>query len=180
MQKYLVSLNDLPPDGKKFSLADQDIWLGPIREFNMDCTIAKPLHAEITVMPAEDGCLLRGVIKGEVTVPCNRCAEAACVRINGGFEEFEEIPPESDLKKSAGSGESHVIYEKHVPMLDLAGVAWEQFMLAMPVNAVCDETCKGLCPLCGTNLNQGGCACEKTDEDPRLAPLRNLKVERKQ
>lgn len=179
MQKYLVSLNDLPPDGKKFSLDDQEIWLGPIAEFNMDCKIVKPVEAEITVLPAEDGCLVRGSISGEVTVPCNRCAEVAKAQISGKFDEFEEIPPENTLKKSGGNGESHVVYERHAPMLDLAGVAWEQFMLAMPVNPLCDETCKGLCPKCGANLNQGDCGCDRTEEDPRLAPLRNLKVERK-
>ncbi len=64
-------------------------------------------------------------------------------------------------------------------MLDLGGVAWEQFMLAMPVNPLCRPDCKGLCPICGANLNLEACDCHKEEEDPRMAPLRNLKVGKK-
>ena len=179
MAKYLVSINDLPPDGKSFNLTDQEIWLDPIREFKMDCRIEKPLEATISVQPAEDGCLVRGAIGGEVVTPCNRCAENARIGINAHFDEFEEIPLESALHKGHGEGESHVVYERHAPMLDLGGVAWEQFMLAMPVNPLCRPDCKGLCPICGANLNLEACDCHKEEEDPRMAPLRNLKVGKK-
>lgn len=177
MNKYLVSINDLPPDGKNFSLTDQEIWLEPFREFKMDCRIEKPLEAAISVMPAEDGCLVRGTIGGEVVVPCNRCGENARIDINGKFDEFEEVPLESSMRK--GEGESHIIYERHAPMLDLAGIAWEQLMLAMPVNPLCRPDCNGLCPICGANLNLETCDCRKDEEDPRMAPLRNLKIGKK-
>lgn len=173
MKKYLVSINDLPPDGKDFMIDDQNVWLEPIKEFKMDCTITKPMQMKVFVMNADDGCLTRGVITGAVTVPCGRCAESADVTLNSRFDEYEEIPDE----KHAGA-ENHVIYERGVPMLNLAEVAWEQFMLAMPSQPLCRENCKGLCQTCGTNLNLGSCLCEPDGADPRMAALRDLKIDR--
>lgn len=177
MKKYLVSLVDLPADGKEFTLDDQEIWLEPLREFKMDYRVTSPLVSRMKILPAENGCLIRATLEGSVTVPCNRCAEDADIAINSGYEEFEEIPEEPGRGHHGGDSESHVVFEKHVPMLNLADVAWEQLMLAMPVSPLCKSDCKGLCPSCGANLNLGDCGCEKDDSDPRMAPLRNLKVD---
>jgi uncharacterized protein len=54
----------------------------------------------------------------------------------------------------------------------------EQFYLALPMKPLCSEGCKGLCAMCGTNLNKGSCDCKREWEDPRLAALKELKRER--
>lgn len=175
MKKHLVSINDLPPEGKEFEINDQAIWLDPIREFKMDCRIVKPLQGKVFVKAADEGILIRGRLEGQIVVPCNRCAEDAKVDIDSKFDEYEEIPEEGTHKD--GEHESYIVYDRHAPMLNLAEVGWEQFMLAQPIQPLCREDCKGLCPKCGANLNLDECACDKGGGDPRLAALRNLKVE---
>lgn len=177
MKKYLISINDLPPDGKNFSLDDQEIWLDPLREFKMDCRIEEPLKANLFVMPADSGVLVRGDIEGKVVVPCNRCTEDASVSINTRFDEYEEIPQANS--HAAKNGEGHVIYDRGAPMLDLGEVLWEQFMLAMPARPLCREDCKGLCVQCGTNLNLGECSCSQEEGDPRMAAFRQVKIAEK-
>lgn len=177
MKKHLVSINDLPPDGKEFDLEDQDIWLEPLREFKMDCRIISPIHGKVFVQHAEDGLLARGHLQGEIVVPCNRCAEDAKVKIDTDFSEFEEIPEESALK-GGEHGESYIVYDRHAPMLDLAEVGWEQFMLAQPSMPLCREDCKGLCPSCGANLNMGECECKMDATDPRMAALAGVKIKK--
>lgn len=174
MKSYLVALNELPPDGKEFDLTDQEIWTEPIQEFKMDCRIVKPMQAKIFVQPADEGLLVRGEITGEVAVPCNRCAEDAIAKIDSSFSEYEDIPEESRGRQQDGC----IVYQMHVPMLNLAEVCWEQFMLAMPVRPLCSDDCKGICPTCGQNLNTGQCGCSQTAGDPRLAALRNVKVKK--
>lgn len=174
MDKYLVSVNDLPPNGKEFILEDQAIWREPMAEFKMDCKIDKPLRSKIFVMPSDGGCLVRGEIEGQVIVPCNRCTEDAKININSHFDEFEEIP-DQPIKKSV-PGESHIVFEKNFPLLNLAEVAWEQFMLALPPNPLCRDDCKGLCGKCGTNLNLGNCECSEREGDPRMAAFKNIKI----
>jgi len=50
----------------------------------------------------------------------------------------------------------------------------EELMMAFPMRELCDEDCKGLCPKCGKNLNEGDCGCVKKEIDPRLAILQKL------
>jgi uncharacterized protein len=60
-------------------------------------------------------------------------------------------------------------------VIDLGIVMREQFYLVLPMKPLCRESCKGLCPHCGTNLNDGSCACKPEWVDPRLEALRALK-----
>ena len=53
--------------------------------------------------------------------------------------------------------------------LDLAELAGADILLELPTSMVCDEGCKGLCPECGANLNEGDCGCRPSAGDPRLA-----------
>jgi uncharacterized protein len=59
--------------------------------------------------------------------------------------------------------------------IDLEPLFREQFVLAIPYAPLCMENCKGLCQHCGTNLNTGSCSCAPPI-DPRLAPLKGLKI----
>ena len=51
----------------------------------------------------------------------------------------------------------------------------EQVILDAPMQPLCREDCRGLCPQCGTNLNTDACACAPAWEDPRLAALKALR-----
>ena len=61
---------------------------------------------------------------------------------------------------------------------NLAALAWEEFLLAMPMKPLCEPGCKGLCPQCGINRNSASCSWETDAADPRRAPLRGYKVNR--
>ena len=50
----------------------------------------------------------------------------------------------------------------------------EQLVLAVPIKALCREDCKGLCPVCGVNLNVQSCNCPKETLDPRWQKLKEL------
>lgn len=178
MQKYLLPLLNLPEDGKEVTIDDQSVWLDRLREFKMDCRVISPLKSRLTIWLSQDGCLIRGTLEGTVAEPCNRCAEDAIIEINSSYDEFEEIPEEPRGPHKGENSESHIVFDEHTPMLNLAEVAWEQFMLSIPVNPLCKPDCKGLCTQCGANLNQGSCSCAHEESDPRMAALRNLKIDR--
>ena len=57
--------------------------------------------------------------------------------------------------------------------LDAGELAKTIFILEMDTKTLCSEDCKGLCPGCGVDLNQGSCTCKK-EVDPRLAVLARL------
>jgi uncharacterized protein len=58
--------------------------------------------------------------------------------------------------------------------LDLDEIAASDLQLSLPQVLLCREDCKGLCPVCGADLNQTSCGCQKKTSDPRLAILRTL------
>jgi uncharacterized protein len=60
--------------------------------------------------------------------------------------------------------------------IDLDPILREQLLLALPMNVVCKDSCEGLCAVCGQNLNEKKCGCERKVLDPRLAPLKNIKL----
>lgn len=60
--------------------------------------------------------------------------------------------------------------------LDLDPIYREQLLLALPMNALCEESCAGLCSRCGQNLNDAKCGCDVREVDPRLAALQNVKL----
>ena len=60
--------------------------------------------------------------------------------------------------------------------IDIDAVLVEQLSLDMPIQPVCKAACKGLCPKCGRDLNQGECGCHAAGHiDSRFAKLRELK-----
>ena len=59
--------------------------------------------------------------------------------------------------------------------LDLAPLVTEDILLELPTRILCREDCKGLCPKCGTNLNESTCDCNQDAEvDSRLSVLLTL------
>ena len=179
MQNYRIPLSEISPSGKDMTLDDPAIWQGPLAEFRMDCRIIDPLKAELGIMPLEGGYLVRGSITGTVVLPCNRCAEDVTVTVDSHFENFEETAAEPEDEEAATTGEdlleSRVVVENGVSYLDLGAICWEEFVLALPVNPLCRPDCKGLCPHCGQDLNEGSCDCsQKPDPLNPFAALAGL------
>lgn len=186
MAALRIALNTIAPEGKTFVVDDPAVWSVPMAECGMDCRIVRPLVGTVTLLPQADGCLVRGTLQGEVTVPCNRCAEDALVVIDSSFDSFEPFPgaegePDGDGKDKSFDSEADELIVSLVdgaPEINLAGLLWEEFVLALPVRPLCKPDCKGLCPDCGKNLNEGSCSCVRDEGDPRLAALRGLKVKK--
>jgi uncharacterized protein len=61
--------------------------------------------------------------------------------------------------------------------IDIADDVRQTILLVVPLKLLCTESCKGLCPSCGTNLNTGTCSCDVQSSDPRWEALRALRDE---
>lgn len=123
-----------------------------------------------------------GTFKGFVTVACSRCVGAVRLDIDEKlrvtFMPPSEMPQEDDASGDEGAevlDEDLDVFPFDGDKLDLEPLFREQLVLAVPFAPLCAETCKGLCPQCGIDLNTGTCTCEKPI-DPRLAALKGLKL----
>lgn len=172
MSELWISLQDIPAEGREFHFTDQSLWTGPMDTFRVAAKIAREFEARMLIVPQDDGYLVSGEFSGSVLLPCGRCVEEFELPVEGGFDSFEEPA----MAGEGLEGESRLRMNAGQPEFDAAGFLWEQFLLALPESPVCSEDCKGLCPTCGINRNQGACACAREEGDPRLAVLRNLKL----
>ncbi len=182
MSETRIAVKTLGAEGGSFVVDDPAVWARPMAECGMNCRVTRPLSGQVEVLPQEDGCLARGRLTGEIVVPCDRCAEDAVVVIDHRFESFEPFPGVTREGETEHDGETdelviHVT-ENGDMEFDLGGLLWEEFALCVPFKPLCRPDCRGVCPVCGQNRNEGDCDCAEERGDPRLAALRGLRVEK--
>ena len=93
---------------------------------------------------------------------CDRCMKA--------FDNPKTVTYQCMLADEVQDEENDDIVLLEKDQVDLGDLAKTVFILEMDTKTLCSEDCKGLCPKCGADLNQGSCGC-KPDTDPRLAAL---------
>jgi uncharacterized protein len=111
-----------------------------------------------------------------VELPCARCLEPVVRDISSHFDLIYR-PLGADAgedERSVRGTESDISYYQGEGLL-LEDVLREQLLLAVPIKAVCSETCKGLCPRCGRNLNEGPCDCPTSTADLRWTAWSGLR-----
>ena len=62
--------------------------------------------------------------------------------------------------------------------IDLSAAVREQILLSVPASPLCRDDCKGLCPRCGRDLNEGDCGCDRAVIDPRWAALKGIQLKK--
>lgn len=104
--------------------------------------------------------------KGEtkVSLLCDRCLTPVATEIHFNIEERFSHTGRDDEETETFSGDQ----------IDLADYVKRGILEALPMKVVCREDCKGLCPVCGKDLNTGDCGCDTTEIDPRFESLRAL------
>ncbi|HJD96709.1 MAG TPA: DUF177 domain-containing protein, partial [Mailhella massiliensis] len=117
-----IALNEIEPQGCSITVSDETVWTDPAAQYHLFCRMVEPVFAEVFILPQEDGCLIRGTIRGVVAMPCNRCMEETLVVLNQSFDEFEEYPgqveTEPEEENSAGLLDECVIsMESGAPVL---------------------------------------------------------------
>lgn len=102
----------------------------------------------------------------DYTRSCDRCCEA--------FTRREDKTFTHRLAQTLADEKSDDYIETPDFTVELDEIIISDILLDVPQKNLCQEDCRGLCPVCGQNLNSGGCRCETADVDPRLAVLKQL------
>jgi uncharacterized protein len=142
-----------------------------------DYRVAIPVDLSLDVEKAGSGVfLVSGRAVTRLQLECGRCLDEVEVPVDARFE-LRYMPEES----AAGAAPEHEIHDDDLvtsfyreETLDVIELLREQFQLALPMKPLCAQSCRGLCPECGANLNRTECGCQPKWEDPRLAPLKGL------
>ena len=126
---------------------------------------------------------VHGKVEAKLETECDRCLGTATFPVAASFDLFyKPVDPEFTAEEVAiDEGEAEMgFYE--LPGLVLEDILREQLLLQLPMQRVCSETCKGICPVCGANRNEVECACNAVRGkveviDERWKALQNLKVQ---
>ena len=117
--------------------------------------------------------VVRGRVRGALHLECTRCLQPVESQFGGGLTlVFQSEESETDDEDTGA-----YLLDPKGSELDVSEAVREEVILAMNPYAVCKPDCQGLCPMCGTNLNEGSCDCTEDEVDPRWGALRNLKSE---
>ncbi len=149
-----------------------------------DCLFAEPLDIRLGAKQMGEMVAVEGRVAATVRMNCNRCLiEFESVLRTGFTLTYIRRPPEEI--EPAGDGDVELQAEKiglipfTAEQIDLLQDVQSEIVMAIPMRPICCETCKGLCPQCGVNLNETACNCENRTGDPRLAILKGLKIDHK-
>ncbi len=115
-----------------------------------------------------------------VEVPCARCLEKSEVAIKGQFSYLYGLVSDQEEASDESEDEMFVALHSWKSVIDIKDQVWEGLVLSLPENVLCSKDCKGLCPICGKNLNEGDCGCNRESTDPRLDVLKKLSEDMKE
>ncbi len=142
---------------------------------------AGDVKAELMLNRTELELSIKGNISGTVNLQCSRCLTEFQKELNLEVD-LTYLPIEQMSVEEAheiARDESELGYYKE-DEIDIVDVIREQMILNLPMKPLCVEDCKGLCPVCGTDLNLYQCDCKTEHIDPRLSILKKLLSERKE
>ena len=131
---------------------------------------SEPINVRGRLSSAGDGRFyFSGRLEGTVVMPCRRCLEDVDAAVN---EEAHFIFAET----GADEADDPDVYQfdPHASSLDMRPAVRESWLLMAPAFVQCTDDCRGLCPKCGTNLNESTCSCTPESGDSRWDALRQL------
>jgi uncharacterized protein len=146
-----------------------------------------PAHVDAHLEKVERRVRVEAKAQTALSVACGRCLAPTAVDVPVEFEltlvpedEYEDDAAGKDGGKghAGGSFEAKEAEEDTYSgkTVELDAIVREQVLLALPSYPVCKDSCKGLCPVCGANLNDRECGCDRHVPDPRWAGLKNVKL----
>ena len=152
---------------KGAQLAVEGVSPAPSLEAAGGAVVCSPVQVSGSVTNVGKGFLVKARLRCECELECTRCLVPFRTTLE---PELEEMYYPERLKGTQPEGEDVANWFSG-DVLDLTEVIRENLQLALPMKRLCREDCKGLCPICGRNLNDGPCGCKQQERDPRWAPL---------
>ncbi|MGB9668579.1 MAG: YceD family protein [Thermosulfidibacteraceae bacterium] len=169
-----IRIIDIPEKGLYYKIDDSKKSL---KVFDEEIPILERVSGELYIRKHEAG---RVSVKGNVRVvlelTCSRCLKTYRFEIVRDID--ESYHPIDDIefgeRKHLKSFELDTCYYSEGE-LDVESVYMEPIYLAIPMKPLCSDNCKGICPICGKDLNEDSCDCNRGVRDPRWKVLVELK-----
>ena len=168
-----IELEKLEESGGRFSRTYE---IDQLTFDEHELQLIEPVSVEGRLRRKSEEVELRGKLRAKIAVPCGRCLKSVELPIDVEFA--ERFTPAVSWKDQ----EQHELSENDLNLavfdgeaIELDDLVREEIVLALPGHVLCDEACKGLCPICGAGLNAGDCDCKSKQIDSRWEKLKDLR-----
>ncbi|TEB05523.1 hypothetical protein Psch_02564 [Pelotomaculum schinkii] len=125
-----------------------------------------PVKAVLNATNTGQTIMVEGTASGLLQLNCSRCLEP--------FRYSFEVPFSEIYTTAVEEAKEEEVIPFSGDEIDVTPEVLKCLIMSLPMKAVCNEECQGLCPGCGQNLNQGRCGCAGAEVDPRLSVLRDI------
>ena len=150
---------------------------------NRECKFLELLTIRLNAFRVRDLFEVQGTFWTSVRLACSRCLRDFNCPLTSDFEltYTKEMPGATDVYEDKEielrAEEIGMIYFKGEEINLEQGIQ-EQIVMAFPLQPLCNDNCKGLCPRCGSDLNRGDCGCKRESATNKFAVLKNLKLDK--
>ena len=164
----------LKKPGKKLEVVEE--YEPAALDLNLEhVRIVSPLEINVELEHTGEGIIRgQGSYEVDLQVDCGRCLKPVPNHrentIAGVF-----VPGDNTEEVEMKTGEYRVGYEGET--LSLWELIRQDLLVGVPMQVICSEDCKGLCSVCGQDLNEEDCGHKQKKIDPRLAKLKEIKIE---
>jgi uncharacterized protein len=139
-----------------------------IEELNVtdsEISFDKPVYFKGNVLNISGVLKLEGDLKAEYEAKCIRCLKDIKRTLNIKIK--EDIQSADTVDET----EAYTYFDNH---FDLGKILTDNIILNIPMKDLCREDCKGLCPVCGADMNIADCGCSVDNFDPRMEALKDF------
>lgn len=131
-------------------------------------TFEEPLAVKGEIYNNGQTLTLEARVTGKMITECARCLDEVHADVDFDIEEYLARADEGEAQDK----EDLILFDGHEVELD--GIIRDRFLMNLSGRYLCREECKGLCPVCGHNLNEGDCGCDREYIDPRWQALADI------
>lgn len=128
--------------------------------------------------------LINGTVELEVMIPCARCLADVRTPVHFDIKKQLRVADGSAPKgeNAAKASDSCMLLDDEMEEtdymtgfeLDADRLIYDEILVNWPMKVLCKDDCKGICRVCGMNLNKGACSCQRTEPDPRMAAIQDI------
>jgi len=176
-----LKLDEIPDEGLDLKWTEERAsLLAYLKNFSqIDFDFETPLLSEVKIWKTGRSVLMRGRVETHLRLVCVRCLKEFSYPLSSNFElnlhPLKESYFEEETELDVDEMESNFFEGGEI---HLSEIACEQIFLEIPYQPLCNEECKGLCPVCGKDLNFSSCECAKEEFVSGFSVLKKLKIDR--
>ncbi|UCF90080.1 MAG: DUF177 domain-containing protein [Desulfobacterales bacterium] len=180
-----IHFDQLKESGLSLEFEEQPEFFPVLKEMieSGECVFLAPIKTRLQAVRIAELVEVEGSVETTVRLTCSRCLKRFKTPLHSQFAlTYTKAPP---AVPQAADGQEIELSAADMGMVHFKGEVinlqdslQEQLVLAFPLRPLCRETCKGLCPRCGADLNTSPCNCAPPPFNSRFAALKDLKLGR--